>query len=297
MQALQDIEAHRREDVRVLLEEADIKAQIMAHVDLAEQHSSEVECRDKTNVTPFVGDVTFEDKCRSVGSGMPIRSSSTVSASARSPGTVSAGARSPATMPAGARSPGSVPVGARSPSTMSPSQRQLISRSSYGSGLVSHTHKMSSHSESEGCDSDLEDSYEDRPSLLKASSITSLPPTPPPAVRRFSIDYQPEIIEPILEIGPRSIGGAFFRTVTKEVLPCGVCSGKNNTIVVADIRSSCFTVLTNTGKCLEVIGTEGKGDGQFVEPTAVCMDSEGCIIVADKALRRVQKFAPSGEQV
>ena len=139
--------------------------------------------------------------------------------------------------------------------------------------------------------SDIDPSDEDLYSIISEHSLVgSLPSTP-----RMRREYTIEILEPVVEIGPRSIGGAFFRTVTKEVLPCGVCSGKNNTIIVADIRSSSITILTNTGKCLEVIGTEGKGDGQFIEPTSVTTDSDGCILVADKGQLRVQKFAASGE--
>lgn len=126
--------------------------------------------------------------------------------------------------------------------------------------------------------------------FLYESSAEGASPLSSPKVK-----YTEEIVQPVFEIGPRNIGGAYYRTVSKEVLPCGVCSGRNNTIIVADIRSSSITILTNTGKCLEVVGTEGRGDGQFIEPTAVFTDNEGFILVADKGLHKVQKFAASGE--
>ena len=54
----------------------------------------------------------------------------------------------------------------------------------------------------------------------------------------------------------------------------------------------CFLL---TGKCLEVVGTEGKGDGQFYQPTAAAVDADGNLLVIDKEAARVQKFSCSGE--
>ena len=44
-----------------------------------------------------------------------------------------------------------------------------------------------------------------------------------------------------------------------------------------------------------MVGSEGRGDGQFLEPTAAAVDSDGNLIVVDKEAAKVQKFTCSGE--
>lgn len=117
------------------------------------------------------------------------------------------------------------------------------------------------------------------------------PPTPPPRRESHSIVIQ----EPVLEIGPKSLSGSLFRHKTEEVFPCGVTAGSNNTIIVADVRNHCLRILAGTGRCLEIVGSEGKGDGQFFEPTAVATDYEGNILISDKDPPRIQKFSGAGE--
>ena len=136
---------------------------------------------------------------------------------------------------------------------------------------------------------------------LRSDSITSVeitgtpPPTPP--MRRESHQHAVVILEPILEIGPKNLTGSMFRGMMQDVSPCGVCIASNNTIIVTDIQNHCFRILASTGRCLEVIGTEGKGDGQFAEPTAVAADIDGNILVSDKGCPRIQKFSDSGKCV
>ena len=118
------------------------------------------------------------------------------------------------------------------------------------------------------------------------------PPTPP--LRKESHDFNVEIVEPTLIHGPRNLSNSFFRNPTEAIFPCGVCCGPSNTIVVTDVRNHCFRILTFTGKCLEVIGREGKSDGMFGEPTAVAVNKEGNLLVCDLSPARVQKFTPQG---
>ena len=123
-------------------------------------------------------------------------------------------------------------------------------------------------------------------------SLTLFPPTPP--LRRESHDFNIEIVEPTLIHGPRNLSNTFFRNPTEAIFPCGVCCGPSNTIIVTDVRNHCFRILTFTGKCLDVVGREGKSDGMFGEPTAVAVDKEGNLLVCDLSPARVQKFTPQG---
>ena len=83
----------------------------------------------------------------------------------------------------------------------------------------------------------------------------------------------------------------------KDVNPCGVCTGADNTIIITDVLNHCFRILTSTGRCLETIGLEGSRDGQFFEPTAVATNAAGCILVCDKQPPRVQKFSVAGKMI
>lgn len=120
---------------------------------------------------------------------------------------------------------------------------------------------------------------------------------PPPAVplRNQSCNYDSAILEPDVVWGPQNLSASFFRTATGCVYPRGVCCGPSNTFIVTDVQNHCFRILTPTGKCLDVIGKEGKNDGMFGEPTSVTVDHEGNLLVADLSPARVQKFTPEGE--
>ena len=102
-----------------------------------------------------------------------------------------------------------------------------------------------------------------------------------------------EIQEPVFEIGAKGLVGA-----SRHMTPCpfGVAvANDNNTFLVADVKNHNICIVTTTGKFLDRIGSEGKGDGQFIEPTAIATDLAGNIFVAEKGNVRVQKFSSSGE--
>lgn len=119
----------------------------------------------------------------------------------------------------------------------------------------------------------------------------------PPAIplRNQSCNYESVILEPDVVWGVQNLSAAFFRTATGCVYPRGVCCGPSGTFIVTDVQNHCFRILTSTGKCLDVIGKEGKNDGMFGEPTSVTVDHEGNLLVADLSPARVQKFSPEGE--
>ena len=102
-----------------------------------------------------------------------------------------------------------------------------------------------------------------------------------------------EIQDPVCEIGAKGLVGA-----SRNMTPCpfGVAlANDNNTFLVADIKNHNISIVTTSGKFLDRFGSEGKGDGQFLEPTAVATDPSGNIYVADKGNGRVQKFSSTGE--
>ena len=104
-----------------------------------------------------------------------------------------------------------------------------------------------------------------------------------------------EIQEPVYEIGAKGIVGA-----SRQMTPCpfGVAvANDNNTFLVADVKNHSISIVTTTGKFLDRIGCEGKGDGQFIEPIAVATDWSGNIFVVDKGNLRVQKFSSAGELI
>lgn len=102
-----------------------------------------------------------------------------------------------------------------------------------------------------------------------------------------------EIQEPVCEISAKGLVG-----VSRNMTPCpfGVAlANDNNTFLVADIKNHSICIVTTSGKFLDRFGSEGKGDGQFLEPTAVATDLSGNIYVAEKGNFRVQKFSSTGE--
>ena len=97
---------------------------------------------------------------------------------------------------------------------------------------------------------------------------------------------------PASEISRKNLIGP-YNNVT--AYPHGVCCLPEGTLLVTDCRHHLFRIVTSTGKCLETIGSEGRGDGQFCEPAAITTDADGSILVADgKGTGRIQKFSTAG---
>ena len=102
------------------------------------------------------------------------------------------------------------------------------------------------------------------------------------------------IVNPVGEIGTKALIGSNNHVTA---YPHGVCctSQPEGALLVTDINHHLFRVVTSTGKCLETIGTEGKGDGQFTLPVAIAVDSSGNTLVLDgKNPGRLQKFSNAG---
>ena len=119
-------------------------------------------------------------------------------------------------------------------------------------------------------------------------------PLPKPPLRNESYRWQPTVVKPELIWSPQNMSTSFFQSSTGSVYPRGVCCGVSGTVLVTDIHNHCVRILASTGKCLEVVGKEGKSDGTFGEPTAVTTDCDGNMLVCDLCPPRLQKFSPQG---
>ena len=75
------------------------------------------------------------------------------------------------------------------------------------------------------------------------------------------------------------------------IQPCGVGITQGDSIIVSDIHSNSVKVLANSGRIVDTIGKEGKETGQFRKPSAIAIDVDHNIYVADSGNCRIQKFS------
>ena len=118
---------------------------------------------------------------------------------------------------------------------------------------------------------------------------------PSPPIRFESYHITMDMIEPELIWGPKELSSSFFHSATGSVYPRGVCCGVSGTVIITDVQNHCVRILASTGKCLDVVGKEGKSDGMFGEPTSVTTDHVGNLLVCDLCPARLQKFSPEGK--
>ena len=152
--------------------------------------------------------------------------------------------------------------------------------------------KPRAHSASDVYHTDL--IYAKRHSLDSAGPLLGAQKQPQqPSPLKLNSITEGEILDPVSEISAKGMVGA-----SKQITPYPfglAVANDNNTFLVADIKNHCISIVTTTGKFLDRIGSEGKGDGQLLEPTAVATDSAGNIYVAEKGNLRVQKFSSAGK--
>ncbi len=114
------------------------------------------------------------------------------------------------------------------------------------------------------------------------------PPTPASSAGSLTDsveEYFPHVLPPVL-VYPQSPGG--FVT---DFQPVGVTIGQGNAIIACDIHKNVVKVIAASGRLLDTIGSEGREKGQFRRPSAVAVDSEGTIFIADNGNSRIQKFS------
>lgn len=86
-------------------------------------------------------------------------------------------------------------------------------------------------------------------------------------------------------------------TVSKleTVYPCGICVGESNSFIISDVKNHCLRIIASNGKFIGAIGKEGKGSGQFEEPSAVAVNEKSQIIVCQRENPRIQKLTSGGK--
>ena len=114
----------------------------------------------------------------------------------------------------------------------------------------------------------------------------------PPVPIRFNSLLAPN---PILE--PLQVFDKLYRLKSDTVYPCGVCVCMNDSLVVSDLKNHCLRIIASNGKFIDIIGSEGKGSGEFEEPCGLAVDSQKNILVTQRVNPRVQKFTSSGKFV
>ena len=114
-----------------------------------------------------------------------------------------------------------------------------------------------------------------------------------PAVRKLKRS-QSALIKPVTVLSSRQLSQP---AGSESVYPCGICcSPTNDMLVVTDVYSHCIRLVDPTaGTVIERVGKEGRSGGQFKEPSAVVMDSNEHIFVAELDNPRVQKFTSRGK--
>ena len=105
---------------------------------------------------------------------------------------------------------------------------------------------------------------------------------------------QSTLIKPVTVLSNRQLSQP---AGSESVYPCGVCcSPTNDMLVVTDVYSHCIRLVDPAaGTVIERVGKEGRSGGQFKEPSAVVMDNNEHIFVAELDNPRVQKFTSRGK--
>ena len=266
---IENMEANRCEDICVLMEEPSVRMRL-------ETHSVSVESEIRRSIESdslidfsFVPDPNFEYLCKSVGD-----------------------LQSPKSLLSPTQLQRHFTTGSdvRKVKFQPQLEEMKLSRGSHSAPsspkfntVESRTHK-------------LPDSNQKRPHSTQVSLSSDISSSPSEFRRRLAT-YSPEklakIVPPIIEVSTKNLLGT--TVMGSPAIPHGVCVGKDNIILVSDIKNCVVRILVSTGRFLEVIGSEGKGDGQFTEPIAVTTNELGHIFVVDKGSpSRIQKFSPEG---
>jgi DNA-binding beta-propeller fold protein YncE len=106
----------------------------------------------------------------------------------------------------------------------------------------------------------------------------------------FKFDHAGKVL---MTLGERGVAGEDERHFNK---PADVAFGDNGTFFVADgYGNSRVVKFDKDGRFLLAWGKKGKGEGEFVIPHNVRLDSKGQVYVADRENDRVQVFDQNGK--
>ena len=103
---------------------------------------------------------------------------------------------------------------------------------------------------------------------------------------------EPVIIKPMQVIDTNQLR---HETCNDKVYPVGIhCASGSDNIMITDVHNHCLRQLDKEGTFIEAIGSEGRDDGQFNEPTAVAIDAAYMYITDLATNGRVQKLSKYG---
>ncbi len=256
------IEENRDSDVTVLLEEDRIRARIEHHKSQLELVIANIKIKgSQVFKSPFNSDSYFEDQCKTVGENPYQKPLATLPEDEDQYVSMS-----PALSPFRSRTQSIVPRMSHDP--VSPVSREQVNiryslptlpRSIPSLGLTRD--RSSGFYDNEDVSADLEG-----------------------------------IILPYLEITSRQLLGSSPQLAS--VYPNGVCIGKPDSLIVSDSRNGILKILTPTGKYLDSVVIESKGDGNLVEPTAVTTCEEGTIFLIIRGpTNKIHKYSSSGKSI
>lgn len=101
-----------------------------------------------------------------------------------------------------------------------------------------------------------------------------------------------QILPPIGIIGSRIFTTSW--NLKEPIQPWGIAVSTDK-IYVSDTGNHCVLVFTADGHLSKMIGTHGKGNGQFRMPVDVALDEKSNVYVADRINGSVQKFDHKGK--
>ena len=274
-QTLEDVVERRSGEVSVLMEEERLRSRIHASMRLVEEEILDTKATQDefSKMAPFVSDPKIEPLCRSLtySSDVAIRSKRYSSGGVPCDVYVKQqGSDSPSmtkvrvkSMSQGQEDFPASPIKMRpSVKTYSGSELQTPGKRLLALSLVSDS------------------------SDVRRRSSPVLSPPGSSGMKSF------DILEPISEVGTKNLIGPYNKVTA---YPCGVYCTTEGTLLVSDSKHHLYRIITSTGKCLETVGSEGKGDGQFFEPTGITMDKSGHVFIVDgKSPGRLQKFSIAG---
>lgn len=128
--------------------------------------------------------------------------------------------------------------------------------------------------------------------LMKKRKHTASVTTAPSIPIRFD-----SLLTPTPIVTPEKIFNKLTTSKTETVYPCGICIGENNSFIISDVRNHCLRIIASNGKFIGAIGKEGKGSGQFEDPSAIAANEKAQIFACQRENPRIQKLTSGGKYI
>jgi len=151
----------------------------------------------------------------------------------------------------------------------------------FGAGLIAWPHGI----------------HVDRQGNVWVTDATGIGGDPPAGVGHVIFKFSADG-ELLMTLGKKGVAGAGPDTFNQ---PSDVLVAPNGDIFVADGHgaggNNRIVKLSSDGTFIKEWGSTGEADGQFRDPHALAMDSEGRLFVGDRANNRIQIFDQDGEHI